>query len=120
MPFLDENGLGELWRLSCNKFTKIETGSYTGTGASGPSNPPCSITFDFVPKMVIITARTGGGVFQLWYEGLADGAYALFPYNTSYYNHFTLNGNTLSWYNDYDKSNEQFNEKFVYTYIALG
>lgn len=32
---------------------KIATGSYTGTGTYGSSNP-CSLTFDFVPKVVVI------------------------------------------------------------------
>ena len=33
---------------------KIQTGSYVGTGTYGASNP-CSLTFDFVPEIVIIT-----------------------------------------------------------------
>ena len=32
---------------------RIQTGSYVGTGTYGASNP-CSLTFDFVPKMVYI------------------------------------------------------------------
>ena len=36
-----------------NNFAKIQTGSYTGTGTSGQSNP-CSLTFNFVPKFVLI------------------------------------------------------------------
>ena len=36
-----------------NNFAKIQTGSYTGTGTSGQSNP-CSLTFNFVPKFVFL------------------------------------------------------------------
>lgn len=32
---------------------KIQTGSYVGTGTYGSSNP-CSLTFDFVPQLVIL------------------------------------------------------------------
>ena len=35
-------------------FAKIQTGSYVGTGTYGASNP-CSLTFDFVPKLILIT-----------------------------------------------------------------
>ena len=34
-------------------FAKIQTGSYVGTGTYGASNP-CSLTFDFVPTLVIV------------------------------------------------------------------
>ena len=34
-------------------FAKIQTGSYVGTGTYGASNP-CSLTFDFEPKLILI------------------------------------------------------------------
>ena len=34
-------------------YTKIQTGSYVGTDTYGASNP-CSLTFDFVPKIIIV------------------------------------------------------------------
>lgn len=36
-----------------NSGAKIQTGSYVGTGTYGSSNP-CTLTFDFVPKLVVI------------------------------------------------------------------
>ncbi len=36
--------------------TKIQTGSYVGTGTYGSANP-CSLTFDFEPKLIIICGR---------------------------------------------------------------
>ena len=35
---------------------RIQTGSYRGTGTSGPSNP-CSLTFDFVPMALILIGK---------------------------------------------------------------
>lgn len=35
-------------------FAKIQTGSYVGTGTLGEDNP-CSLTFDFAPKIVLFT-----------------------------------------------------------------
>ena len=39
-------------------FSKIQTGSYVGTGTYGASNP-CSLTFDFIPKLLIFYNITG-------------------------------------------------------------
>ena len=35
-------------------FSRIQTGSYVGTGTYGSDNP-CSLTFDFIPKFIIFT-----------------------------------------------------------------
>lgn len=74
---------------------KIATGSYVGTGTYGASNP-CSLTFDFIPKIVVISHSSNMSIFNVWYYNTSSGIY---PYNTAYKNKFTLNGNTLSWYN---------------------
>ena len=62
MAFLDETGLAELWSLvkaEDAKGVKIAAGSYVGTGTYGSSNPN-SLTFDFVPKIVMLfTDKTG-------------------------------------------------------------
>ena len=38
---------------------RIATGSYVGTGTYGSSNP-CSLTFDFVPKLLIVAIEAQG------------------------------------------------------------
>ena len=38
---------------TANSKARIQTGSYTGTGTYGASNP-CSLTFDFVPQAIIV------------------------------------------------------------------
>lgn len=37
-------------------FSRIQTGSYVGTGTFGVDNP-CSLTFDFIPKFIIFTNK---------------------------------------------------------------
>ena len=60
MAFLDETGLAELWSLIDAKHSRIETGSYIGTGTYGESYPN-SLTFDDVPKLVgIVMTKTVG------------------------------------------------------------
>ena len=43
--------------------TKIATGSYTGTGTYGASNP-CSLKFDFEPKIIIIPFYYAGSYWN--------------------------------------------------------
>ena len=38
---------------------RIATGSYVGTGTYGASNP-CSLTFDFAPKLLIVAIEDQG------------------------------------------------------------
>ena len=42
---------------------RIATGSYTGTGTYGASNP-CSLTFPFVPKLVAIVCDSSGSIYS--------------------------------------------------------
>ena len=59
-----------------NNFAKIQTGSYTGTGTYGQSNP-CSLTFNFTPKVVMIVPTevydlgSVDTVGTLWGAGIA-------------------------------------------------
>ena len=75
---------------------KIQTGSYTGTGTEGSSNPN-RLTFNFVPKMVIV-ANTGSSLsyyspsFLVWVGQGGDHV------STGTGNIFSLSNKTLSWY----------------------
>ena len=113
---------------------KIETGSYTGTGTYGSSNP-CSLTFGFEPKAVYLFQFTNGGSYvsgklAVMLKG-CDGS-AVVPIVSSYGN-VSLNGgmpilsetsDTFSWYvtgSNYLDANYQFNSSGVtYYYIAIG
>ena len=107
--------------------TQIATGSYTGTGTYGASNPN-TLTFNFEPKLVIIAApylTIGYGStitrsnWKLWigqpnaYVGYTDGHVE---------DTYIVKGNKFSWYNSYHGSADmQLNDSGqTYYYIAIG
>ena len=119
---------------------KFQTGSYVGTGTYGEDNP-CSLTFDFVPQIVIITApKTNANVVGNFLASNGSTvAYIGATYNNRTSNYvdahiilqYSLTGNTLSWYELYYHRNTdglgfnateaQFNDyNETYHYIAFG
>lgn len=107
--------------------SKIETGSYVGTGTYGEANPN-SLTFGFEPKIVLIKPSTDGTLSKYWMcftNGLetsggglvwGDGSYT-FGYNVSY----SFSGNTVQWYTTDNRSTPQANDAATtYGYIAIG
>ena len=105
-------------------FPRIATGSYTGTGASGSSNKN-SLTFDFVPKFVIIA---GGSTFGILVNPLSIAdVFIMNAYNNTSNSSIhgialTWNEKTVSWYNDTTNGQtRQLNQSNItYTYYALG
>ena len=73
MAFLDETGLAELWSIIKQKSAKVITGSYTGTGTYGSSNK-CTLTFDFEPKLVIVSNSHMGAGFGTSFNSTYSGA----------------------------------------------
>ena len=130
--------------------TRIQAGSYVGTGTFGPNNP-CSLTFDFEIDALFII-RVGNGAFTTLGGNNADLAllkqgknYAMYAnlLTTDYVNGVGLgeinmtnsstssfgkkssDGKTFYWYNAYVNSgangSDQFNSVDVtYTWLALG
>ena len=97
---------------------RIATGSYVGTGTYGASNP-CSLTFDFVPRLVIITEDPIEASY------LDMGGYMIWKGEERNDFWFTihLTEKTLSWYTNESgyKSEGQLNEDGVtYNYFAIG
>lgn len=101
--------------------TRVQVVSYVGTGTYGESNP-CSLTFDFVPKLVIVASTTtddprptsnGWLNMLLWVTGIyrtrVSGSYVPFLQNKK----------TLSWYSDHSKYQLNSPGK-KYTAIAIG
>ena len=92
---------------------QIATGSYTGTGTYGASNPN-SLTFDFEPKLVIVH----GGLYYLvavYSQGRATAVY-LSVSKTCW---LTWDENALSWQGE--NAEYQLNlSNVVYNYIAIG
>ena len=110
-----------------NVGIRIATGSYVGTGTYGPSNPS-SLTFDFVPKLVIVTTQYGlqpyGDSYYSWAQGCL-----IWHYNQAYLRtfngtlRFTRSGNTLSWYFDSSVSgaeNQCNASATTYYYTSIG
>lgn len=101
---------------------RIETGSYTGTGTYGQSNPN-SLTFGFVPKVVFVYKNNDyfypGDSWEngfIWVPDIA-GTYVG---STSYNTYFTQTSQTLSWYTS-GNANYQLNASGQqYNYIAIG
>ncbi len=108
---------------------KIQTGSYTGTGTYGQSNP-CSLTFDFVfdfvPKLLFFfgTSKssmvsygdTGYPLVILWNVTETFGYSLQF---TDKYSNISYSGKTISWYSMGDEG--QFNHKGgIFRYVAIG
>lgn len=105
---------------------RIETGSYVGTGTSGKKNP-CSLTFDFTPKIVLMHTRATHAYSE-------DTNCMVFVWNiTNSFdvghtadsrNNVTYSGNTISWYNTtYNLANagQQLNGSgTTYWYTAIG
>lgn len=108
---------------------KVATGTYKGTGKYGESNPS-TLTFDFEPKMVIITVITqsdgetaqesfdigssGKSQWLMWIDGVKES------YTTAQ-NRFTKITNGISWYCTGNQSYMQCNgSSYYYSYIAIG
>lgn len=101
-------------------LTKIEYGSYVGTGVYGVGNKN-NIVFSFEPKVVFITVdnatnhKTGG---LAWIKGASTGMSA-YGYS-SYYVYLTLDHNILSWYSATSAIYQLNYTDMTYYYIALG
>lgn len=106
---------------------RVQVVSYVGTGTYGESNPN-SLTFDFVPKMVIVALskdksnnpnvrpepNDGWSNMFLWIHGMAMTGMSQ---STIY---FTNDGKKLSWYAS-NYADSQCNESgSVYTAVAIG
>ncbi len=111
--------------LGLTNAAKIATGSYVGTGTYGASNP-CSLTFDFKPRIFSITAEYKL-YFNLLYTNRLTNIYEeVFKTNSSpaFPLYMRIENNTLLWYAetyDYASPGQQWNKVgTTYYYIALG
>lgn len=103
-------------RDAFNCLTKIASGTYVGTGEKGSSHPN-SLTFGFVPRVVIIS----GGSSQCIMVNDAPSAVVVFSYDSSQYSiNVTWQDNTLAWYSAGDVERQLNTEGKTYYYVALG
>lgn len=104
--------------------TRIETGSYVGTGTYGVNNPN-SLTFDFAPSLLIITADQVGlligcGGLTASYTSVHQMALMASNYNSYVTNaKKSADGKTITWYN-YNNAATQCNTTTTWHYIAIG
>lgn len=95
---------------------KIATGSYTGTGTYGSSNPN-SLTFEFNPKLVLVNDN-----YQYGLIAIKGSTGALAAANTMQ-QYVSWGSNTVSWYcnGTRQSANNQYNAAgTTYNYIAIG
>ena len=97
----------------------VHIGNYIGSGTYG-QNHPNTLTFDFVPKLVIVQGEnisTSVSVISNFnFVGFIQGMSSSFNYPEN----VTFNGNTLNWYTSNNGAQCQFNVlNKIYTYIAF-
>lgn len=116
--------LGNLISIPADQIkdgVKIATGSYTGTGTYGPSNPN-SLTFEFVPKLVIVSTDSSLHPYNSpgsWAWSFIYSYGAITTYVTSSMVYFALEDKTLKWYSE--SVNAQLNGSgTVYFFVAIG
>ena len=104
---------------------KIATGSYTGTGTYGASNPN-SLTFDFEPKFLFIHKNNAldKGTMLIAVKGLTK-AMPLGNNSSSQvimdaYVNISFSGNSVEFYNQYEASWQLNESGKTYNYIAIG
>lgn len=115
---------------------QIATGSYTGTGTYGSSNPN-SLTFDFAPKLLIFIDDSGhvmgnqsnstyydelliGNPQTLGTDYVRSGFPSAYDDGTYSYSKRSADGKTLYWYIN-SKASYQYNTSgTVYRYVAIG
>ena len=98
---------------------KIKSGYYTGTGTFGSANLN-SLTFDFVPKFLMITNRNNAGFCPLMVYG-QPGTYCQVGSTTGYLTTTWGNdsGKTVKWYGT--SAELQLNNSGQhYVYVAIG
>ena len=97
------------------------SGSYKGTNDYGVSKPN-TLTFDFVPRFVIVSKRgetnVNGGATFIWIN--AGTTLNFINNGSTYWCHPTLNGKTLSWWNAESASYQLNSSLYEYDYFAWG
>lgn len=104
---------------------RIQTGSYTGTGTYGASNPN-SITFSFAPKIIFMRDNTGGTTYNPVFPQLLSTSYAGalgFISNNGFNIKKSSDGKTFTWYttSTLNPPMDQCNESgWTYVCCAVG
>lgn len=95
---------------------KVVTGSYTGTGTYGASNPN-SLTFDFVPKLLVIVGVSYLAIIVPTSTSYATHGKTLYS-NVQYALYTMISDKTVKWYSE-NNADIQMNSGTNY-YVAIG
>lgn len=104
------------WLQNQNIGARIATGSYTGTGTYGASNP-CSLTFGFVPRFLAITRKVNQENDSGWIVCEAGGLNTM---QTNPSLNSAVTGNTVKWYHTYNAQYQLNYNPHIYYYVAIG
>nr|DAH86892.1 MAG TPA: hypothetical protein [Bacteriophage sp.] len=99
---------------------RVQVLSYVGTGTYGESNP-CSLTFDFVPKIVLLLGKGYNSYVGLLYFVPTIKLWNCIEHQSIMPTSVTLSGKTMSWWYQYNTVGYQANisgEKYIA--IAIG
>lgn len=102
------------------------TGSYTGTGEYGAEHPN-TLTFDFTPMLVIVTADDGNGAWSQMTAIRGSGTASVmvnYMFNSTAHVANTSipsiwGDRSLTWYSSHNTSQSN-NNTAVYHYVAMG
>lgn len=100
--------------------SRIETGSYVGTGTYGSSNPN-TLTFGFAPKLVFILGVSESATYIS--SAIMPAVCPKFLVNAKANNIVSLSDKTMTWYTEYSSLQAlyQLNDRgTIYHYIAIG
>ena len=102
---------------------KVATGSYTGTGTF-KKDYPCSLTFDFAPKIVIVFNSKLAPHTSSSDNGWLNSFIWITPQTqATVYNNlvqFTLSDTVLSWYSSVSVQSQCNSSGALYNYVAIG
>lgn len=105
-------------QLQTNINNKSAIGSYVGTGEYG-SNHKNSLTFAFVPKLVIVMgAYDGRAYYGIFINGSAYAGGFIFAYDVLY--SCTWSDKTLYWYETSGADTQLNRNGTTYYYVAIG
>ena len=127
----DFNGNADIIDTALAGCARVECGTYTGTHTYG-SDKPNTLIFGIQPKIVFIftVSSAYGSMANTSYTGSAMGynnvvfyyggnKYKTYSGSTGY-THYTMSGNTLTWYNTQNETLQLNNKNDTYGYIAIG
>lgn len=92
---------------------QIQTGTYVGSGVYGSTNKN-SLTFEFVPKIVIVLSKTETALNN------QDSFIYIGQPGSTRYQMFDLNFKTLSWHSGQSEQNQCNTAGSTYYYVAIG